>query len=402
MRRILFLEHNVDGTIGGSHFCLLEICRALDRDRFTPVVWFFQNNPLVDEFRAAGAEVHIGLPTAPYKMRAVRLPLVKQVVSAAQSLANLYRVLVSSKAWWQRELKRLRIDIVHLNNSANGDFDLVLAAHSLGVPVVAHQRGFPARFDAIGRRVARIHDRVIAISSAVRADLTAKGIDDRKIKLIWDGIDPQKTLVRSNEQVPEEITNLAAHRPMIGIVGNVKRWKGQIVLVQAMQRIRRVFPNAHCVLVGSLADGKYVDEIQALIRAQSLESAVTLAGYQRNPIVWMNHFDIVIHTSVEPEPFGIVILEAMALGKPVIATDLGGPKETVAEGVSGFLVPPSDSERLAQRVLEVLSDRTAAAKLGENGRARLAAQFTAQQNVKQIEAIYTELLHRAASKESAA
>ena len=222
-KRVLFLEHNTDGTVGGSHFCLLDICRELNRARFTPVVWFYQDNALIEDFRALDAEVHIHAPLKPFKFAAtLRESWVGTALLPFQAAANIVRGLLVSALKWRRVLRDLRIDIVHLNNSVGDDHDLVLAARSLGLPCVAHQRGFPRPLRRLDRLMVRLVSRVVAISSAVRDDLHMKGVSPAAITLIHDGISADRVVPEHESSTLRTKLGIEPEQPVIGIVGNVK------------------------------------------------------------------------------------------------------------------------------------------------------------------------------------
>lgn len=389
VQRVLFLEHNTDGTVGGSHFCLLDICRALDRKAFEPVIWFYQHNTLIDQFRALGTEVHVQGPLPPLHFAArMRNPLLRKVLQPFQSISNLVRGLFGSASRWKRALRELRIDIVHLNNSVGDDHDLLLAARSLGLPCIAHQRGFPRPLTALDQRLAKKFSAVLAISSSVREDLFRKGIDPRAVTLVFDGIAADRVVPqRSAVEVRREL-NIPEGARVIGIVGNVKPWKGQQVLVRAMRAVLDAHPDTHCLVVGAIVDAAYKQRLDADIASSGVADRVHFLGYRQRPIEYTAAMEIAVHASVEPEPFGIVILEAMALRKPVIASAVGGPLDIVVDGETGFLTPAGDSAALASRIVELLSDPARAVKFGENGHRRFSDLFTAERNARQLESIY--------------
>lgn len=388
--RVLYLEHNVDGTVGGSHYCLLEICRALDHARFEAVVWFYEGNVLEDEFRAAGAEVVVAPPLKSYNFArrarsvATRLPL-----AFAQRLANAHRTLVRRVRDWRVVLRERRVDLVHINNSCAYDQDLALAARLEGIPCIAHQRGMARHIGWFERRMALGMKRVIAISGAVRDNLASHGV---RSQLLYDAIDPRRVSVTVTGDNLRRSLGIPADAPVIGIVGNVKRWKGQKTVLMAMRTIVGVQPDVHCVFVGAFSEPQYQQELLELASAERLAGRVHFLGYQRHPANWMALMDVVIHASIEPEPFGIVLLEAMALSKPVVATDCGGPVDIVEEGVTGYRVPPGDPAKLSVRVLELLSQRELRERMGIAGRARLENRFAISGQVRQIENLYREML----------
>lgn len=391
MQRILYLEHNTDGTVGGSHYCLLEICRSLDRTRYQPVVWFFETNVLVEEFRATGAEIVIEPPPARFLFRRSGFKPLALAQGVAQSACNAFQTLVSNVWRWRRILRQQRIDIVHINNSCDTDNDLMLAARALGIPCLAHQRGFPTQLQSMAKGIASRLDGIIAISSSVRDSLLEQSLPSDKVVLIHDGIDPERIRAQRHANGLREQHGIAADAPLIGMVGNVKEWKGQEVLVRAMRDVVAAHPRAHCFIIGAIADQAYLARLQSWIREAGLEGNITFLGYQRNPPTLMTQMDVIVHASIEAEPFGIVILEAMSLAKPVIASRLGGPMDIVLDGVTGFLTPAGDSDALAGRIRELLADKARAEALASAGYERMVQHFTSRANIERIHQLYARL-----------
>jgi glycosyltransferase involved in cell wall biosynthesis len=388
--RVLFLEHNTDGTVGGSHFCLLEICRGLDRQLFEPVVWFYQENSLIDEFRATGAEVIVRPPSARARFSSSGAGL-RRLLAPAQSFANAYGTLVRQSRTWAAELRRLKIDIVHLNNGCGYDHDLLVGALRRGIPCVAHQRGFPSPAAWIDRRLTPRFARIIAISTAVAAGLRDKGIATQRVALVHDGIDPDRITAQADARGVRTALGIPGDAPIVGVVGNVKTWKGQLTLVRAMRRIVQSVAETRCLIVGALGDAAYYGLLKAEVANANLQDRVFFTDYQRYPARYMSAMDVVVHTSIEPEPFGIVILEGMALRKPVIATAHGGPLDVIDHGVTGFLTAPGNDAELAEAVCRLLSNTSLREAMGNAARSRLENHFSARRNVERLQELYQQI-----------
>jgi glycosyltransferase involved in cell wall biosynthesis len=153
------------------------------------------------------------------------------------------------------------------------------------------------------------------------------------------------------------------------MVGCILPWKGHRVFIEAAGRIiqREGLRNCAFWIVGGAAPG--TEEFLASLneRSRELGLQIRFLGHQDNVYKWLSHADVVVHASVEPEPFGRVIIEAMALGKPVIATQIGGPLEIVVNGRNGILVPPNEPDTLADAVARVLSDDEMRTRLQQGG-----------------------------------
>lgn len=389
-KRVLFFEHNLDNTVGGSHYCLLEICRYLDRKRFTPIACFAQSNSLMEEFRATGAEIHIEPPLTALHF-APRRGFARKVLGPVQSAGNAYRTLVTAAGVWKQRLRELRVDAVHLNNSCGGDHDLLAGAFRLGIPTIAHQRGYPQEVGSIERWFAHRLDAIISISTSVTDDLRAKGLYGPNTTLVHDGIDPARVVAKADGASARARFGIPVDAPLVGVVGNVKGWKGQDTLIRAMRHVVQRWPETRCLVVGSNADPPYMRKIEQHVAEANLGDRVIFTGYEKFPAACMAAMDVVVHTSTAPEPFGLVVLEGMALGRPVVATRHGGPLDVVVEGESGFLTPPDDEHALAQVLDRLLADPALRRRVGEAGLRRLNEKFTAQHNIAGIQAVYEKL-----------
>lgn len=391
-RRVLFLEHSTDGTIGGSHMCLLEICRHLDTDQYQAVVCFFESNSLISDFRAAGAEVHVlRLPGNWIPYRA----LPGFIARGLGFSVNIVRALIVRTIIWWVLLRRLKIDIVHINNACGYDHDLMLAARLARRRCLVHERGIQPHIGYRTRYFANRVDRILAISDAVADNLIDQGIRPERIVRIDDGIDATRFEQHESEAVIRDRYGIEPDAPVIGIVGNIKRWKGQHVVVDAVGMLIREYPRLRCLFVGSIADADYHRSMLSRARSAGIpDSSLVFTGYVPHPADLMRIMDIVLHASVEPEPFGIVLLEAMGCGRPLIATNIGGPKEIILHEETGLLVSPGDPEELARAVAGLLGNPTAASRMGVKARARYHERYTIQENVAAIEREYRAVLKK--------
>jgi glycosyltransferase involved in cell wall biosynthesis len=165
---------------------------------------------------------------------------------------------------------------------------------------------------------------------------------------------------------------------LIGIVGRLQRWKGIHVLVEAMPKVLQKYPDAHCVVVGGKHDLE--PDYQVFLAKQVIElglgDRIIMTGLQQNIPEWVQAMDIFVHAS-DNEPFGIVTIEAMALGKPVVAAASGGPTEIITDGENGLLAPYGDADTLASAILYYLDNPEFAGSIGLAAQKR-AADFSTQ------------------------
>ena len=252
------------------------------------------------------------------------------------------------------------------------------AAQLAGIPSAWYQLGIPLNkglFDRIATRLPAVG--ILACSQA-GADAQAQLVPKRPLRVVYPGVELERFDPECLPSMAEAKRRLGLplEGPIIGIVGRLQRWKGIHVLIAAMPEILRAYPAAHCVVVGG--DHAFEPDYPALLHGQiaalGLEDTVIMAGLQSNVPEWMQAMDVIVHAS-DHEPFGIVVIEAMALGKPVIAGNAAGPTEIITDGVNGLLTPYGDAEALAQAVLRYLNDSEFARQAGEAARRR-AQEFS--------------------------
>lgn len=389
-RRILYVEVCEDGTIGGSHQALFDLARTLDRDRFEPVVLFYQNNRFIDSLRALGIEA---LSYQEERIAEREPHLVHDVPGKVMSiaLAPLRRA---------RLLKKHRIDLVHLNNSpADGCEDWLPASRLVRVPCMAQAAGtflLPRR--AVGRWLARRHDRVIAASRYVEGTLRDGGVPSERIRVIAPGVDIARFRSRVHRSRAEmrQLLGVPPDAVLIVMIGNIRWLKGQDILLEALRQLTcEELARAHVVFAGDTGprDADYAASVQELARTEPRLAMVQFLGARTDVPELLNAGDIAVQASRVPEAFGLVVVEAMALGMPVIASRLGGPSEIVT-AESGIIFDPGNASELASALRRLLGDAELRTRIGASARAR-AGQFDIAPSVQETQLVYDDLLTNA-------
>lgn len=326
-------------------------------------------------------------------------PLVEQI----RNLGIDTRVVPSGRL---REPHRVIATVVKIaaiarRERANVILSWMWKAHFYGSPV-ATLTGIPSLWsqldipdDSLLQRIVRsLPTSGIFINSKSGQEKLKKLCPKQLIRLVYPGVAlhqfnpsslPSPTETRQNLGLPLE-------GPIIGIVGRLQRWKGIHTLIQAMPKVLQRYPNAHCIVIGGKHDREsdYENYLKEYIRVLELENCVILAGLQRNIPEWMQSMDIFVHAS-NNEPFGIVIVEAMALAKPVVASNSGGPIEIIADGVNGLLTPYEDVDALANTIFRYLDDQDFTYKVQVAARER-AYEFSTQRYVENFITALRELV----------
>lgn len=240
-------------------------------------------------------------------------------------------------------------------------------------------------------------ERVIAISNYVADYLLENyNIDQRDIRVIHRGIALEK--FHPGGVPPGQMIKLSAQwripdgAPIVMMPGRLTRWKGHTVLIDAMAQLGR--DDVFCVLIGSdQGRSEYRAELETLIKDKGLEGRVRIIDHCNDmPSAYMLS-TVVVSASTDPEGFGRVPVEAQAMGRPVVATDHGGARETILRGETGWLVPPDDAPALSSAIREALSlQPQQRAILADRAMAHVAENFTREKMVDETLNVYAELL----------
>jgi glycosyltransferase involved in cell wall biosynthesis len=229
--------------------------------------------------------------------------------------------------------------------------------------------------------------RVIANSRASAEAFIAAGGRAAKVCVVPSGIDPapfRAVTAHESAQLRRELGLDGCLRPLIGVFGRLAPWKGQHVAIEALARLGE----AELVIIGAPLFGEfaYQEELERLIGRLGLSDRVRLLGFRQDIPRLLRATDVVVHTSLAPEPFGRVLVEAMLAERPVVAADGGGAREVVEHGVTGYLVPPGDPGGLAAVLRRLIASPELRLAFGRSGRRRAEQYFTLQQTLPALEA----------------
>jgi glycosyltransferase involved in cell wall biosynthesis len=230
----------------------------------------------------------------------------------------------------------------------------------------------------------------IAVSDATRVQMLARGVaSSEQITVIPSGIqDPDRDRLTTPDFLRREL-NLDAGTPVAVCVARLEPEKDVRTLVSAWLQVAQELPTARCFIAGT---GSEEANLSAQIREAALGGSLKLIGFRSDAQALMNAGDLLVLPSVA-ESFGLVLLEAMSLAKPVVATRVGGPLEIVRDGDTGLLVPPSDPAALAQALIKLLSDRDLSDRLVRNGRARFCEEYTTERMARSTAQVYRKAVN---------
>ena len=319
-------------------------------------VVFLEDGPMVDEFRKLGVDTHV--------LSAGRLRHIPSFVRAVRAIANIVR---------ERKAQSV------LGWMSKGHIYGGLAALLSGVPATWYQLAMPTSVHWIDRLATAIPASCVLTCSEAGALAQRQIWPHRRVRVVHPGVDLadfDPDTVPSSEEA-RALLDLPQDVPIVGIIGRLQTWKGMHVFIDAIARVHSDYPDLKGVIVGGKheLEPEYPDQLRLKIESYGLADTIILAGFQPNPATWLSAFDVFVHAS-DHEPFGLVVIEAMAMGLPVVASDTAGPTEVITHGKDGLLASFGRDELLACEIRRYLDNPSWAAEVSQSAQVR-AHDFTA-------------------------
>jgi glycosyltransferase involved in cell wall biosynthesis len=374
-RRIAVLFPITELPMGGAEQQLLELAKGLDKRKFRVIVLNLEKGgPLESAFK--------------------HLPGVRLICLRRKGILGflvLFKILAI--------MRRMKVDVVQPFMTP-AIFFSIIPAIICGTPVkIITERSGPGRRKGTPLRyrmylyaedfLARFVDWAVTNSEAGKRYLVERGVDPMRIKVIYNGVNLRR--LNAAEEKVYEIRHRLGVPPggkMVGMVATLFPVKNHALFLSAAARICRLIPDTRFALVG---DGPLRTHLESMSNDLGLGSRVIFFGDQRDVGAYLAAFDIAVLTS-DTEGCSNFLLEAMALGKPIVATDVGGNRELVYQGESGVLVPPRDGEALAYEIINLLRNPTLARSMGQAGKEKVTTRFSVENMVSQYESLYEDAL----------
>ena len=365
MKSILFIHSSAE--LYGSDKSLLNIIKNISRKKFRIYVLLPAEGPLSDEIR---------------KMKNVKLFIFDVAILRRKNLSikgiiKYFLNFKKSYKYIKKIIKNNKIDIVYTNTSVV--FPGAIAAKHCKIKSIWHIREIIKNSYeniVISKIVNHYADIVIANSKSTAESIR---VDKKKISIVYNAVAD----FNSNKERKKR------NKYVVGMAGRINRWKGQKLFIEAAKKVIDNIDNIEFVIAGSAYEGEeYITEqIKKYIKDNNLEHKIKLLGQVNDMKKFYESIDIFVLPSIQPEPFGLVIIEAMDCGLPVIATNHGGPVEIIENNVDGILVSYENSDEIADAIIRLASDKKFYKKISENGRRKKIKQFSIETMVNEITSI---------------
>ena len=281
-----------------------------------------------------------------------------------------------------RIARQVRADVIH-SHLSTGAWWGSMAGRLLGIPVLAHVHALNTKTCFV------MADMIAACSDGVKRHLVAQGVPADRIRVIYNGIDMAGLQhLRPLADVRADL-GLTDGQPVIGVAAHLTPKKGQRYVIEATALLKESRPDLLCYLIG---EGGQREELEGLAQELGVGDRVRFLGFRHDAVDLMQAIDVMVLPSVAKEGLGVCLIEASALGKPVIGSDAPGIDEAIARDETGLLVEPGRADALAAAIGRLLSDADLRQRMGEAGRARARERFALDRMVEDTEALYYEML----------
>ncbi|HEX3031255.1 MAG TPA: glycosyltransferase [Bacillota bacterium] len=378
--KILFLEQY--SKISGGQLCLLDLLEHLDRKKFSAIVGVPEQGELTTRLSDLEIETLI-LPVGNYTQgKKTVFDIIKVLVRTLILVPRLISII-----------REQRIDLVYVN-APRAFLWGTLAARLAKVPVIWHVhlilKGNKEKL--LARWLLRLGvDHVICVSRAVAESFITEKFKPKNLSIVYNGTDLEQINPAVDRGIFRDEYRLQPEEIAIGVIGQLSPAKGQEVFLRAASLILHKFPQAKFFIVGGSSyspDGQqYIDRLQGLTEELGLGESVVFTGQRQDIPKVIAGLDIIVVPSLVPEAFSRVIIEAMAGGRVVVASNNGAPPELVRHGEDGFLFDSRQEEQLAQTVEAILNDRQLRAEVESKARAKAVKQFGISHYISKISEI---------------
>ena len=379
---------SLTGQQGGAERRLLQLVREVrDAGRFRPLVVLPAAEGIAERYRAEG----IPLCTFPFRRMRRTWNLLYHLGYCLDFIRSSIRLLGL--------IRREKVVLVHVNDVS--ELQGLLAATLVGIPAVAHVR-YILEQPLAARLLAGLcyhgADHLVCISHAVRRAMFPAEARSQKISVLHDPVPDVSRHEPGNEALRREVRARLGIAPDAFVIGMISKFvdrKGHRNFVELAAELARLgFHDFRYLMVGGKVEGyeKYYDGIRAFIHRNGLDSSMVLTGYEHDITGMLEAMDVFVHLPDWEEALGAVVMEAMAVEKPVVAFDCGGIGELIADRQTGCLVPKGDIAAVASRIVELHSDPLRRRTMGRRAREALLREFSLGRYIQDVHKLYDSLL----------
>ena len=397
--KIALLDHSPE--IGGAEASVLTLLKHIDRSQFQVRVVLPSRGSFAEELNKIGIQTDIlSLPMELLRLK--RGSAIRSFFFIAVYLLFIQVFLVKLFFYF----KKNGFDLV-VTNTVKAHLYGSIAASLSGIPLVWRFHDILSSSDfslplircivLFGRVFPK---RILAVSNVTKDHLMESGFKANHVQVIYNGIDQGLLETKARSKSLREELRLGDGVRLVGCIGRIVPQKGQKSFLLAIPGVIQKYPETCFLVVGEVLhkEEKYREELLEIVKRNGIENRIRFTGFRRDIGEVIRSLDIVVFPSVAPESFGLSILESMVLGKPVIASKIGGVCEIIEDGYSGILVEPGRPEQITDRILYLFGNQEVCGKIGQRARETVHKMFPLRNYVTAMEKAFKEVALKEAGR----
>jgi len=363
---VLQMVPNLD--LGGVERGTVDLAKSLVKDGHRAVI-ISNGGSLLKEFEGTSIKHY-------------SLPVHRKSFFSILSLINPVRQIIRNE----------EIDLVHARSRVPAWIGYY-AARKENIPFVTTAHGFYRKH--WGSRVMGLGKRVIVVSSPLKEYMKVNfQVAEERLRIIHRGVDFKKESLFFNSEDSLKLRKELAGETenLVGMIGRLTPRKGPLFFIESLACLKKKKFPFRALIVGQAAKEKFFNKLKEKVKENDLMDEVIFTGKRDDVPVLLSALDLLVFPSVEPESFGRVVVEALALGKPVVATDIGGVKDIIEDRVNGRLIKPGDTLSLAEAVRWMLEHKEEAKNLAQRGKDKVLKEFNLKKMYQETLKVYQECL----------
>jgi glycosyltransferase involved in cell wall biosynthesis len=401
---------------GGSAVVVENIARGLDKNKYEPLVLFETHvnsnirkklseseiktidlKKCIDDGSLATnyLEKNTGIGR---RIKAQFGKKIHQVYLSLNAFSRFLSMQAPRVSSFVKAYRKYEVDLIHTHSDLSSGKPEIVAAQICGIPCISHLHSYPY-LNHFDRMFSKFVDAFIYISSDVSKFHVCQGIPKSKGKIIHNGVDLNKFNRNFDSDSIRDEFGIKPHQTLIGLIGRIDWWKGHEYFLEAMALASKRNDDLKGLIVGDLErrfsvnrNKLYFRKLKSLVNSLDLKDKIIFTGFRNDVPQIVSSLNLVVHASTKPEPFGMVVIEGMAAGKPVVATAAGGVLDIIQDGINGLLVPCMDSDAIAEAIIHITLNPDKAIQMGMASRQRVYKKFMVEKQIIEIQNLYDDIL----------
>lgn len=399
-KKILYVENGIG--YGGAIICLRHLVRNLDRSKYEPYVVTGRTGPDYRDIASESKWKFINdryIEFNKYKESIGNKPFVKKIPGlgvAINQLLSRADDLINFLPFFLRFLKLVidfKPDLIHVNNEPLCNRAAIFSGKLMKIPVVCHVRG-NQEGSGMMKRLYQLPEHFIPVSNWVSENIGRLGVPQSKRTVIYDGITFDRIDFKADGMKFRKKFHINSDDFVVALIGMLIPWKGQNDFIDAANILRGKISNLRMMIIGGTPDEyqNYEIELRKRVKQENLSGLVLFTGHQTEMDSIYNGVDIAVSASSSPEPLGTMVIETMAMERPLIAPAHGGGAEMNEHNKTALLFKPGDGNDLAEAILAYYNNPFLRKSCGEEAKKKALSTFSVEKHVEKVQSVYEKMV----------